>query len=330
MSDKVQSGFPPGFEFRRATQENEGDRIARKQSAVLAQQSNRLAGLGLDPNNLIGTTGDGLPDVSDAPMDEAFDPDEPPPRERMAPPPRPQQRQPQRASAPAQQTSVSPSLRAKAQHPVVENFLKRFGLKQTPTHELKLFLQDSGDEPSIIKMTAVADEVLVWALQKADEARPLHGNGVANTLTRSLMGTAPIVEIDGVPVWEAFGVELTPAEQEEVTRDRYDVPARVRRECASRFSEALAKSTSSIASKLFDFYNEKVAPASSGKVTSSFEAERAGLWRHVCPIDGCEVLVDKPIKLDERNQEAPYFCVDHGVELVRVGDLGGARNLPLG
>jgi len=308
------SGFPPGYDPRTAPRPAQNERASREAESRAKKISSTFEEIkrampGYVNGEPVGFDSDGLPDI----------------HEEAA------------ASAPAPTASAQPVYVAppeppkpvtKARNPVIEKLYLKFGLQQEKIYDLKIYADDATFSYS---MTRVPDEVAAWAVQQAQNRLTADGNQAATAWFQLLFSCAAVVAVDGEPVWRVFADDadnpVVPNATEKSVLDvkPYALSNRLRKVCAWKLANIMWSEISPLGDKLWEFYEAKVSP----KIRSSMDEENDGLVRYVCPLDGCTTSEFLTPKHEASGASLPYFCRDHGVQLVETADFKAGNKAPL-
>jgi hypothetical protein len=315
---------PPGSPmFRPPQRPNRTEEIAQnKQQRALNEVANRLGGLTGEPvqfhDNLPlidqppqrhQVRGQGMnPAIDDAAWTSPGLPDDHAQvmAEIQQPQPPPQQRQ-------------APQMKTKTDHSVILELLQDFGVKDKEYKELTI--QNTKGKPKVYLMTKVPDDVTVWSISDAQTRIPLEGDTAAMTWYQSLIACCAVVAIDGVPVYELFGISPTREEEGKLSGDKYDISVRIRKLAGRALAELLYKNTQAVLDKMSEFY---VGSVSGNDISSSYDESLTHRTRYVCPIDGCTTTY-----IETPPENGQLYCKIHAEPMIAAADLKDELNLPL-
>lgn len=203
-------------------------------------------------------------------------------------------------------------------HPVVQKLLRGFGIETIKTHDVDIINKEI-DVKMQFKMTEIPEDLSYWAISEAQNKAILQGDKSAAGWFELLCACAAVVAMDGTPLYQVFEVAALEDELEALSKDKYNVPIRMRKQTAMKLADLLWYDLSPIATKLTNFYEDKIA--GKNKISSSYEEEEEAKLRYMCPLDECDVVEFLEPKVAENGVETPYFCKVHRVQLVKSVDL---------
>lgn len=312
-----ETGFPPGFEFRR--------KPSVQNPNPTQTRADNLQDFKAMPGGLKGTPVDldhhGIPIIDEVPQFSA------PPddliRERLEMENQKPQRQAQAQQRPPVQQAplrrpdpfIPPVTNPKYQHPILKKLLEKFGLQTPKVHKMDLY--NGQEKVSTFSLTIVPDEVTIWALTDAQAVSLKDGNDMATSWFKLLHACTAVVAIDEEPIYKVMQVQPSPEEYIELETRPLSLSSRLRKVCGKALAQIFWSETLPMGDKLADFYAKKVV--SEYQVKSSLDKE--GSARFVCPVDDCDEMVELPVRTNPDGSPSMYFCRVHGKELVQtLGD----------
>ena len=315
-------GFPPGVNFTppnrpKNTENRQKIDQAQAQNLASIQQVYKIEG------EVVSYDDDNLPDMNEEDNTVVT----PPPVQKRTAQPPPQKARVQQQKQMHQQPP-SPAIEQvakKYQHPVLKRMLEKFGLQAQKKFELEIYSKDGTKQK--YTLTATPDDIIIWALSVAQPKILTDGEAVATSWFQMVQICSSVVAIDDVPIWQIFGVNTTQSEQNDLSKDPFNISSRIRKTTGLELAHVLWTDTQPIGDKLYEFYMGKILPTI--KLTSSYDKEGSGLVRYMCPLDGCtEYIFEKP-KLDEAGHPQPFYCKLHGCELVEAATVEQENSIPL-
>lgn len=312
----MKNGLPPGMEPKRRPSPPGGEGAARNKrqmdtfKQIQSQMPHMVRG------QPVAYSPDGLMDVPEPDTSGSFEPSfaqDPRQRPQMSqelPSPQPPQQQESMQHGPAMH------------HPVIKQLLSVFGLKQAKKH----FLNIKAPDGTVFKFTMcqIPDELATWALREASNRVPVEGDQIMSQWFQLMISSLSIVAINDTPLNVLFGLRPSnPVEAQQIQEDPYNLPVRMKKAATLQLSKLIWTELQPFGDKIYEFY-EKIVEEN--RVISSFDEEREGLSRYVCPLDGCSVI-EFLKDTDEEGNLQKYYCKVHKTELIKTFDV--SNNDPL-
>ncbi len=233
--------------------------------------------------------------LSDAGYEAMRNGDELPPE---APPPPPSNRR--------QAPKIDP-IGKKPTHPLLKQLRSEFGLAGEDAKP-PVEIQVAEHVWSFIQPTP---DMIAFAAQLADT---LASTATEHELrTQHAILTGSIVAVDGIPVWEMFGLE--PGERDDVSKPLNPKGPIRRRAALMLFNELTEQHSNKLLEVLYEAYKAKVDVEGEALSYAFYESIKAVSWS--CPVEGCGKKIYREVKQNESGEIMPYFCEDHGVALER-------------
>jgi len=202
-------------------------------------------------------------------------------------------------------------LRKKPVHPLLLQLRHEFGsgTSEKPTTDIKVADHTWSFMPLTPDLVATAARI-ADTISKTPTEHVIRSSQAAVALS--------IVAVDSIPVWMMFGLEPT-------LEDDVNFPlipkGPIRRLAAVRLMTELDGLHNQLMSRLQEAYTDKIDTVGVAKAYSEYETTVEYVhW--VCSDPDCAQEIQRPRKFDpETNDELPYFCEIHGLEMIDAGTL---------
>jgi hypothetical protein len=224
---------------------------------------------------------------------------------------------------PAQPGSVPGSVRVPNppnQHPVVDALLRSLGYDESKLVHVEL---------SGFKFTMRRNPAEVFAYTLSVVSKSSSTNDEAAMRLAMTLAALSVIKINGEPIWNLFGIDVSKAGQFDDNNPPFLVVAKTASAIIDLFFNQLDWN---VINKLADTYSEHWGDdddesllAQAAKISPDDQRVR-----FKCQIEGCNHVEDVvPDKLDAKGSVRSRFCPEHGPTMSPSGYLRDLANVPL-
>ncbi len=208
-------------------------------------------------------------------------------------------------------------------HPVLKKLKKLLAIDTAELHHKEVNV--AGDKLTF-SLTEYSEELNIFCVEEYSRQLMTSGSAKATKIFDYMRIGCSLVAIDMSPIYEIYGLELELEELDRISKNKYDLSDRMRKECSKIFSQSVMKDLRDFIGPLEEFFVDKIV--NKAQITA-FDSLKPGQEVFVCDVPGCTFIHTNIPMFDDAGREIPFVCAIHSSPLKKALTPNEKSSFPL-